>query len=290
MALTDAAAFLPPPTAAVPESSTPEIATQRRIWLAAVDYVTRMVPTLPKFFADRVTWRFDNSPLPDKSKAEPFHPLRYVGGSTVTVLYRDRREVVAPGGASTRQENDPSFSTNGEFGASLDMIFGDVSSELPSWSGWEHGSNGNYAVFRYAVGRGASHYAVYSRRTGMFASAATAKEMPGYHGEIVVDPANGAVMRLTVIPDINPMSSISRADILIEYGPVEIGGRTYICPISSVAIAQVRTDGMPAGLAPWGDNAAHSITRINHVDFQRYHLFRAESRIVTGDTVETKKP
>jgi len=78
----------------------------------------------------------------------------------------------------------------------------------------------------------------------------------------------------------DPLSSVVRADILVEYGPVEIGGRTYICPIASVGIGQVRLDGMPAGLAPAGDNDAHSAMGVNHTDFQRYHLFRAESRIL----------
>jgi hypothetical protein len=82
----------------------------------------------------------------------------------------------------------------------------------------------------------------------------------------------------------DPLSSASRADIVVEYGPVALGGRSYICPVSSVGIGQIRLDGMPAGLAPAGDNAAHSATGVNHTDFQRYHLFRAESRILPGET------
>ena len=36
--------------------------------------------------------------------------------------------------------------------------------------------------------------------------------------------------------DLNGDLPLVRSDILVNYGIVEIGGRTYICPVQSVAI------------------------------------------------------
>jgi VWFA-related protein len=48
-------------------------------------------------------------------------------------------------------------------------------------------------------------------------------------------PSDGSFLRLTLQADLKPSYPIAVADILVEYGPVEIGGKTYICPVKSVA-------------------------------------------------------
>lgn len=285
LALTDASAFLKPPPEEIPDLSAPDLAEQKRIFAAATDYVVRTIPTLPNFFADRVTTRFDNIWGTPKSGQQLQPELHFESASTVTVLYRERKEVLDPG-SSAKQKTPQVLATQGEFGQILGLVFSDLATSQADWSRWEKGLGGNYAVFRYIVPRSASHYGVSSLNTGLlaFKGAAKLQDVPGYHGEIVVDPASGAVMRLSMQADMDPLSSISRADILVEYGPVEIGGRTYVCPVSSVGFGEIRLDGMPAGLAPAGDNAAHSAIGVNHTDFQRYHLFRAESRILPSET------
>lgn len=280
LALTDTSSFLRPPPADVPDLPAPDLPEQKRIFADATNYVLRTIPTLPNFFADRVTTRFDNIWGP-KSGPRLQPELHFETTSTVTVLYRDRKEVLDPG-TSPQQKTPQVLKTQGEFGEILGLVFSDLARSQAEWSRWEKGPAGNYAVFRYIVPRNASHYGVGSVDYGLFAfkGSMNVHDVPGYHGESVVDPANGAVMRLSMQADMDPLSSVSMADILVEYGPVELGGRIYICPISSVGIGQIRLDGMPAGLAPAGDNAAHSATGVNHTDFLRYHLFRAETRIL----------
>jgi hypothetical protein len=66
------------------------------------------------------------------------------------------------------------------------------------------------------------------------------------------------------VESINPKLS---AEILVEYGPVELGGKTYICPLKSVAFSQELVLG-------W----------LNHVVFDQYHVYHATARILPGET------
>jgi hypothetical protein len=75
---------------------------------------------------------------------------------------------------------------------------------------------------------------------------------------------------------------------MIEYGPVEIGGKTYDCPLRSVSIMRSRSVGI---LSEWGESFrtyGPYATMLNDVSFDRYHMFRSESRILPGFTPEEK--
>ena len=50
-----------------------------------------------------------------------------------------------------------------------------------------------------------------------------------FSGEFAIDPESGAVLRLTMIADLEPRLPVDQSKILVEYGPVLIGGNTYIC-------------------------------------------------------------
>jgi hypothetical protein len=111
-----------------------------------------------------------------------------------------------------------------------------------------------------------------------------------YHGEIAVDPDDGTIVRLTLLADLDQadMSTLlqeseegtplSMADIMVEYGPVEIGGKTYFCPTRSVAVSRARTllvskRGQAATLGP-------EKIFVNDVSYAHYHVFRSASRIL----------
>ena len=72
---------------------------------------------------------------------------------------------------------------------------------------------------------------------------------------------------------------------MVEYGPVEIGGKTYTCPVRSVSIMS-RVDLMRM-LGVLGEGGPPELTQLNDVTFENYHQFRSESRIVTGDVPAT---
>jgi hypothetical protein len=98
------------------------------------------------------------------------------------------------------------------------------------------------------------------------------KKISAYHGEIAIDPADGSILRLSVIADLEPADQVVKSNILVEYGPVEIGARSYICPVKSVSIWVAK---IPESKALQ--------TMLNDVVFAQYHLFRSESRVLTGN-------
>jgi hypothetical protein len=71
---------------------------------------------------------------------------------------------------------------------------------------------------------------------------------------------------------------------MVEYGPVVIGGKTYILPTRSVSISRQRTVTI---LDEWGEKFGvygRFETILNDVSFGRYHLFGSESRMLPGYT------
>ena len=81
---------------------------------------------------------------------------------------------------------------------------------------------------------------------------------------------------------------MSRSGIMIEYGPVDIGGKTYICPLRAVSIMRARSVRV---LSEWGvafRTYGPYATMLNDISFDRYHIFRSESHMLTGFTSDEK--
>ncbi|MDR3726530.1 MAG: VWA domain-containing protein [Terracidiphilus sp.] len=288
VALVDLSAFLRPPAAEMPTLPAPDFATQRQIMFSAANYVSRIIPKLPNFFARRDTSSYEDTPTEhgighmDFAGYQPIHP---VGTSSVTVLYRDGKEIVDTGAARGKkpQSQAEGLSTWGVFGPILGTVLVDAAKSTLAWSHWEQAAGGTLAVFRYAVPREKSNYEV-KFVVGQYVF----KELVGYHGEMAIDPASGAILRLALEADMKPDELIGRADILVEYGPVEIGGKTYICPLKSVSISLAQVVRKAAGFYYSGTFPGAKQTLLNDVAFGQYHLFRAEARILTGDRAEAE--
>ena len=286
IALADLSAFLDLPAAEIRDLSIPNPDEQRRIISLAAEYVIKVIPQLPNLLATRETAYFEDSP-PERStkpgflngmEVTEYRPLHVVGRSSVAVTYRDGREVVDAETQKGHKADTHSdwLTTTGEFGPILAIIVGDASHGTVTWSHWEQGATGPQAVFYYAVPREKSHYNVVST-----CPAGIEQQFPAYHGEIAVDPADGSILRLTMVGDMNSACHVAKANIVVEYGAVVIGGRTYICPVKSISHSE-----MPAfGAQKYGPALPPPLkTRLNDVLFVDYHLFRAETRILTGDS------
>lgn len=105
-------------------------------------------------------------------------------------------------------------------------------------------------------------------------------KIAAYHGEVAIDPASGAILRVTVDADLEPRLPMLSSDIMVEYGPVVIGDKTYICPIRSVSISRWRGVDL---LKEWGqpfEVYGRFKTMLNDMTFAKYHMFRAQSRIL----------
>jgi hypothetical protein len=78
--------------------------------------------------------------------------------------------------------------------------------------------------------------------------------------------------------------------MMVEYGPVEIGGRKYICPDRSVVIMRFRTVNT---LNIWGQTFnvyGPYETRLNDTVYTDYHKFGSEVRMLPGFDVVPGDP
>lgn len=289
-ALADRSAFLPQAAADVPALAAPDLAEQRKIMGLVAGYVTRAIPELPHFYANRTITHYEAAP----SETTPADDadLHAVRISRATVLYRDGEELIQPGlmKASVSASPDQGLRTWGVFGPILSLVLLDAAQNQLRWSHWEQGPASPVAVFRYAVPRDRSHYEVryccqvssYGMESSMF------RQMSGYHGEIAVDPATGTIVRLVLEADLEPSDPISRAAIMVEYSPVELGGLPYICPARSVSISVARTIRMVEGPGGHGFPAMGPPQMLlNDAEFSQYHLFRGETRILSAGEEKT---
>jgi hypothetical protein len=121
---------------------------------------------------------------------------------------------------------------------------------------------------------------------------------PAFHGEIAIDSATGTVYRLVLETDLSPTDPIFQAEIMVEYTAVEIGRETYICPSKSVAITSAFSPvlhlGGCVGAGAESECTASRVlmpkdTAINDVEFDSYHVFRSEIRILPSESTDQLK-
>ncbi len=292
LALADQSQFLDPPATEIPSTATPDFIQQRQIMSRVVAYVRTAIPQLPNLFSTRATTSFEDTPLLQRpgGTSIAYQPLHLTGHSSATVLYRDGREVVDTG---TAQDVRPKgLTTWGVFGPILGIVLEDAARSKLLWSHWEQGASGPLAVFYYAVPKEKSHYTVDYCCVAAEAATHSANLHPfnqivAYHGEISVDPASGTILRLMLDAELKASDPVAHASIMVEYGPVEIGGKTYICPVKSISKTLAQTLQFdPKYLFPLANQLQPLKTSLNDVAFEQYHLFRAESRLVAGNDAE----
>lgn len=287
LGLAGRAAFLDLPASEIPSTSAPDLPEQRRILGLAANYVSKAIPQLPHFYADRSIVHFEGEPggLSGLNEGSLLRPVRL---SRTTIEYRDGREIAQPGPvrASKTKNSDQGLKTWGVFGPVLGLVLVDAAQNRLAWSHWEQSANGTLAVFRYSAPREKSHYEIryccIASSYGMESNSFSV--MTGYHGEITVDPASGTIARLTLQAELKPDDPMWRADVAVEYGPVAIGGATYICPRHTVSVSVART------VRQMQDPSGRSFPvmgpvqmLLNQSDFDRFHLFRGETRVLSGD-------
>ena len=228
--------------------------------------------------------------------SDSYQPFHLAGTFNSPVVFRDGQEIV--GVAAKSKKNEPAMNgltTKGEFGPILFTVLLDIAHNTIKWDHWEPAQDKTLAVFAFSVPREQSHYQVGACCLPNGPSHAS-QQFSGYHGQIAVDPADGTVFRIVVQADLKPADPISRADIAVDYGPVEIGGRSYVCPIRSVAILVDNTVPTPPAqslrtplLPPAITGKLRTQTQVDDVAFTQYHLFRAESRLIVEGTSDQQQ-
>jgi VWFA-related protein len=293
--LYDESEFLDPPASEIPSKATPDLTEQRRIMSLVVGYVKNAIPQLPNFFATRTTNHFEDTPLLQKSLSGhffvPYQPMHFIGRSQATVLYRDGLEVVE---ANDKQKSaSGQLTTWGVFGPVLSTVLVDAATSKLQWSRWETNQAGvPQAVFEFQVSHEKSHYQVNYCCVATENGIAAADTHPfrrivPYHGSMLVDPSTGAILRLIVKADLKAADPVSSAAILVDYGPIEIAGRAYICPIRSLSTTTAQVVQIdPTYKFALADQMQPLKNALNDVSFDQYHIFRSDMRVLTPEEAD----
>jgi len=275
--LADQSAFLEPPSGELPRINPPARAKQKSMIDAAKRFVFVTMKQMPNFMANRDTTSFKDVPV--STRHGTFQSgLNFTGSSSTSVTYRDGHEVpdssfLAAHMAGTTPLAE--LTSIGEFGPLLAAIMADSANGSVIWSHWERISSGLTAVFQYKVPLEASHYAfdfccVWDPGTKRLLSYHGTR---AYHGQLWIDPATGAVMRVTVESKPATSGGFLHFALMVDYGKVNIGGKLSICPLHSVYISTVRTS---------ADGKYWEYRFLNEVRFTRYRRFGSTVRILSA--------
>jgi VWFA-related protein len=296
VALADASTFLNPPASEISTDAPPDHNAQQRMTSLALEYLNKTLPNLPNFYATRTTVHYQETPPFEKGDAKiSYQPLHIADTVKDTVLYRNGNEVVESdtGKHKQRKADEPYLVTWGTFGpilrGAIDTIF--VAPASLSWRRWEKGAGKSLAVFGYVMPEEKSSY-----RTGGCClpdgdGTIAFRHRAGYHGEIAIDPTTGAILRLELIFDLKSTTPDIRSEVMIEYGPVEIAGKSYICPVRSLSIARGRSVAVLSETlngrekTQWHETFrtyGPYATMLNDITFNSFHMFRADSHMLPG--------
>jgi hypothetical protein len=160
--------------------------------------------------------------------------------------------------------------SRGEFGSMLLDVFAPASMAAFEWSNWTTLRHRPAYVLSFKIDATNSRYSLTAERYDR--SVVTA--IVGEHGRVYIDRETKDAIRLDIqadsIPKNLPMTAATRT---LDYGPAEVGGRSFLLPLH----AEVRME----------PRDYHS-TR-NQVEFTGYRKFTGESSISFGDAEEEKR-
>jgi hypothetical protein len=255
VALADESAFLDLPASDIPSQPALSLEAQSALLGKAADSVVRTINAWPSFIATRAATRYEGTAtvIPGRLQDELFtlnlwrapsaanwecpgepkigyRRLTIIDQTKVAVVYRHGHELHAlgeKGGEFECPEN--SVSTTEEFARVLAWVAKVIAHGKVSWSHWEQGPATLLAVFDYS--------SLVSYRP---------PAQVEVHGEIAINPADGAILRLTQIrswsehePGFNGGPGFEAAiehDSELDYGSVNIGDSVFWCPVRRIAL------------------------------------------------------
>jgi len=278
--LADASAFLAPPADEILAEPPPDLGAQKQMLSLMSEYLGNTIHKLPDLFAKQTTVRYQETLGWGTNR--DYQPLHITDNWSTAVRYRNGFEI-SENKPPRRKPNHPELITYGIFGPALTDVLDTIDKNGGlEWSRWEQGDHGRMAVFHYEIPTDNSLRVQWLCCLPDGDGTRSFQRYMGYHGEIGLDPQSGAILRLGYQADPKSTTPMTRSDIIIEYGPVEIGGKTVVCPLRSVSIMRSRSVKL---VSEW-DEAFRSWgpydTMLNDVSFDGYHMFLSDSRMLTG--------
>jgi VWFA-related protein len=304
VAVADFSEFLsPPPQNALPDPP-PGRAAQLDILGRTFDYLGDAIHKLPDFFATRTAVSYQEPQVRDEDSCKipsTEQALRAAFTGRGTVLYRNGAEVVDAEKTDRKRllkGRERAFDSHGIFGPVLAYVLAAAAKgqSAITWSRWERGDHGSLAVFHFVVPSTAPVYEITYCCLPDGDGTQVYRNMTGRRGDFAVDPSSGAIMRLVIEADLEedrvPRAPLIRSALMVEYAPIEIGGKRYVSPVRSVSISRGRTLTL---MRDWGIPFivyGPYETLVNDFTFSDYHKFGSESRILSGfeEQTETNAP
>jgi hypothetical protein len=229
----------------------PDAAEQQRMLDRVRQYAGRYLEKLPNFVCARVTEQFEAGKKPEKWKQRDTLTARLIfnqGKENQTLEMVNGRPI------SPRRFVGRALETEGEFGILVSNVLDANAYAQISWSRWEDLRGKRLAVFEYLID---DKHSTLSLGLGGISTTVP------YRGLIYADPSTGEVWRITNAPfDIPEAVDTKSINTTIDYGPVEIGNRRFILPVTA---------------SIWLDTGRRNI--LNKVSFNDYRKFDAESKI-----------
>jgi len=265
----DVSAFLDQPSDQTPPPEAPSAAQQQETLARVREYTLRYIRALPDFVAFRMTRHFVAPPT-SSARPEVWQNLVFRDSNAGQLSYNNGKESYVdnatahsdPGMVSERQ----GLSSFGEFGSIIGALFWNDSHIELSWGYWEPFSAKRLTVFHYTIPADHSRYTV-SYCCDQAAGPVSIKT--AYRGDLVVDPATGAVWRVTrEAVDLPPNFPTHWAKTIVDYRPVPIAQAWYMLPVRTMT---------------YSESTSKPVRYWNDVRFVHYQRFAAEAHLITGE-------
>ena len=172
---------------------------------------------------------------------------------------------------TTQRSKDSGLESRGEFGTEAAVVLMDVEKGSVVFDHWEQSMAGPAAAYRYSVPRESSHYEV----TNACQDHVSFHDIPGYSGEIALDPKSGAILRMTLVAESKPGDPVSHVASVVEYGPVVLGNHRSICPLRSLTFMVEESNGCAAN-----HKLQKPVAMINQTIFSNYHRFGSSATMI----------
>jgi VWFA-related protein len=267
--LADRSAFLDPPADEIVPGEPPSPADLHAMIERAQAYTLAYVKDLPNVVCSRIVSRFDDpgahghgqlrlwdtltGELTVRDGAESFH-IQNAGLITATA-----------NGAGGYEQTPNDVMTSGEFGSILAELF--VAHTAFVWHRWEKLDGKRVTVVGYSVPREGSLFTVSWCCKADDRGLHRFSQRAAYEGEMTIDPASGAVLRVTQqAVGLSAEFPVKRTWTAVEYLPMTLGGGSFLLPAKSVTFMEA--------LWPMTGRFVHYL---NRSEFRDYHKFAAES-------------
>jgi len=237
--LADESAFLDPPASELTTEAPPTAPEQKAILARASDYAAAYQHSLPEITCTKTTRRFNDDPSEDKTNADvagrltDVDPLAWDIQARTNIVgrLRERDNVVSE---TTVNHADPAASA--EFGNLIGSVFLDDGAPRAVWSHWETIDSKRLAAFNYAIDPADSDFILNS--CCVEGQGGWRRENVTYRGSLVIEPASGTIFRITLqAMDTSPGAATHRNDSVIEYRPMNIGGKSWMCPNRTITLS-----------------------------------------------------